>query len=156
MRTLLTSVILGVFFLSASSYGQDDHLVETNFKKKVFKNPLREISVIVTDDGFYPNKIMAFKGDKVRFYITSTSKKNHLCFVLHKHEVFVSAEKGKVNEVEVLIENPGRYKFYCPSTKYVGYLTVFEKFSEEEDQKRSIASEVGSGKPNYWIPRDYD
>lgn len=121
----------------------------------MFKTPLREISVIVTDDGFYPNKIMAFQGEKVRFYITSTSKKSQ-CFVLQKHEIFVAAEKGVVNEAEVIVDHPGRFRFYCPSSKFNGHFTVFEKFSSEQEQARGVASESEEGQVKHWIPRDYD
>ncbi len=122
------------------------------FKEKSFKRPTREVSIIITEDGFYPNKVMAFQGEKVRFFVTSTVDDSQ-CFLLQKHEVFLSAEKGKVNEGETLLDHAGRFKFYCPSSKFEGYLTVFEKFKAEAKQKRDIASD---SKPNYWLPRDYD
>ena len=122
-----------------------------NFKKRTFENPLREVSVIVGDDGFYPSTIVAFEGEKIHFFITSSTKKNQ-CFVLQKHEVFVSAEFGRINETEVVLEHAGRYKFYCPSHKFEGFLTVLSKDKPEEQISRTVASE----KPNYWTPRDYD
>ncbi len=124
------------------------------FEKKEFERPLREVSIIVTDTGYYPNKIMAFKGERVRFFVTATGEKSK-CFILQKHELFLSADQGRVNEGEVDADKPGRFKFFCPSTKHEGYLTVYEKFKEEvkpEKVKRDVASE----KPNYWLPRNYD
>lgn len=145
-------LLLVISFLSFCSISNaQDHLLEKNFKKKIYDAPLREVSVIVSDDGYYPNKIVAFQGEKIHFYITSTSKKNQ-CFILQKHEVFVSAEKGMVNEAEIVADQAGRFKFYCPSSKFTGHLTVFEKYAAEDEIKRSIASE----KPKYWLPRDYD
>ncbi len=143
--------LLFVFFILSQIAVAQDKLLEKNFKKKTYEFPLREVSIIVSEDGFFPNKIMAFQGERIHFYITSTSKKAQ-CFVLQKHEVFVSAEKGSVNEAEIIVDRAGRFKFYCPSAKYEGHLTVFEKYAPEEEIQRSIASE----KPNYWLPRDYD
>lgn len=139
MKTLLL-----ITFLIPSAFAKD-------FGEKTFDKPVREISVIVTDDGFYPNKMMAFEGERIKFFITSTSKKSQ-CFVLQKHEVFVAADKGMVNESEVVVENAGKFKFYCPSFPHHGHLTVFEKFAAEEKENREPASE----KPKYWLPRDYD
>lgn len=135
--------------------GEKDILLGENFQKKTFKTPLREVAIIVTDDGFYPDNISAFEGERLRFFITSTSKKSQ-CFILQKHEVFVSAEKGLVGEAQVLLENAGHFKFYCPSSKFQGYLTVMERFENEKAQKRSVAREGGPSKRGYWLPRDYD
>ena len=55
--------------------------IAVELKEKVFKHPTREVSVIVTEDGYYPNRIMAFEGEKIRFFVTATSKKN-FCLVL--------------------------------------------------------------------------
>lgn len=145
MKTLLLTNLL--VFLSFT------HSVEAKspFEEKTFDIPVREISIIATDDGFYPNKVMAFTGEKVRFFITSTSGQKQ-CFILQKHDVFVAAEKGKVNEAHIELENAGRYKFYCPSTTFTGHLTVFEKFKQEDGFERAPASV----KPKYWMPRDYD
>jgi hypothetical protein len=140
-------LILFVFTFMAYSFA------DSPFEEKEFKTPLREISIIATDDGFYPNKAIAYKGEKVKFFVTSTTDSGQ-CFVLQKHEVFVAAEKGKVHESEVILDNAGRFKFYCPANKSHGYLTVFEKFSVEE--KPSPARGIASEKPTYWMPRDYD
>jgi hypothetical protein len=123
------------------------------FDEKEYKVPLREISIIATKDGFYPNKIMAYEGEKVKFFITSTVEAGQ-CFILQKHEVFIAAQRGKINEGEVLMEKAGRFKFYCPANKSVGYLKVFKKFNADEnsDVKRDIASKESS----HWTPRDYD
>ena len=123
----------------------------SNFDEKIFKTPVREYSIIATKSGFYPNKLMGFVGDKIRFFITSTADKEQ-CFLLQKHNVFLAAQKGKVSEGEINLTIPGRFKFYCPANKHTGYLTVFAKAEKEEEVKREVASE----KPNYWTPRDYD
>ncbi len=149
----MKKIILSILFLVVGFAFAGPNLIENDFKAKTFKRPLREISVIVTEDGFFPNKIMAFEGEQVRFYITSTTDKKD-CFLLQKHDVFLSAEKGKINEALIEVDGAGRFKFYCPATKHSGFFTVFEKDTPKEEVKRSIASE--DEKPKYWIPRDYD
>ncbi len=137
-------VILILLFLSTSVFAVD-------FDERYFDRPMREVSVIVTDSGFFPDQMMAFEGEKIKFYITSTAGKNQ-CFVLQKHEVFIAAEKGLINEGEVTLDNAGKFKFYCPSFKYQGWLTVIEKGKPKEQRKPASVEE----KPNYWLPRDYD
>ncbi len=81
--------LLFVFIVLSQSVLAKDKLLNNNFKKKTYEFPLREVSVIVSDDGFYPDKIMAFQGERIHFYITSTSKKAQ-CFVLQKHRLIYS------------------------------------------------------------------
>lgn len=144
---MLKHLLLFILFLPISSMAQE-HL-----KAKSFKQPLRELSVIAGEDGFYPSSLVAFKGERVRFFVTSTTSANN-CFLLQKHKVFLAAQKGKVSEAEVVLEEAGSFKFYCPAAKFEGQLTVLEKENKKETvrQDRKIASE----KPNYWTPRNYD
>lgn len=144
MKLILLFTVLVSFESMATELNQ-------NFKKRKYDKPLREVSVIVGDDGFYPNKIVAYEGERIHFFITSSTKKSQ-CFVLQKHEVFVSAEFGTINETDVVLEHPGRYKFYCPSHKFEGFLTVLSKDKPQDEISRTVASE----KPKYWTPRDYD
>ena len=122
-------------------------------KVKYFKKPLREYSVILTNEGYYPERLMAYAGEKVRFFVTSTQSKPE-CFVMQDHKLFLSAKKGEISEGEVVFKEAGKYKFYCPSSKHKGYITVIERASDIEEQQRKIASE--ESKPSYWTPRDYD
>jgi hypothetical protein len=139
-------LIIISILISSNAWTQDQ------FKKKLYKNPVRELSIIVTDDGFFPSRIMAFQGERVKFFITSTSKKKQ-CFILQKHDVFLAVENGQVNEGSVLLDHAGRFKFYCPASEVKGFLTVFEKSNKDsEEGVRAPAST----KPNYWLPRDYD
>lgn len=119
------------------------------FGEKVFEQPVREISVIITDDGFFPNKISAFEGERVKFFITSTAKDKQ-CFILQRHELFLGVAKGKVNEGEIVLNDAGRFRFFCPSHKKQGHLTVIGK-KEEVETLRAPASVA---KPKFWTPRD--
>lgn len=119
------------------------------FGEKMYKSPVREISIIITDDGYYPNKISAFEGEKVRFFVTSTATEKQ-CFILQRHELFLGVDKGKVNEGEILLDRPGRFKFYCPSNKMQGHLTVIKKTIEIQEAREP----AGVSKPTYWVPRN--
>lgn len=118
---------------------------------KFFKKPLREYSIILTNEGYYPNRLVAYEGEKIRFFVTSTLDKAE-CFIVQDHKVFLSAKKGEVSEGEAIFKTAGKYKFYCPASKNEGFITVLEKSDNVDEQARKVASE----KPSYWLPRDYD
>lgn len=128
------------------------NVLAIDFDEKYYEQPVREVSIIVSDTGFFPDQMMAFEGEKIKFFITSTSKKSQ-CMVLQKHELFMAAEKGVVNEAEVTVDHPGKFRFYCPSFGHEGWLTVFKKGEVEETRKPANVEEE---KPKYWLPRDYD
>lgn len=148
MKKLLLMIILSI---SSLSFATENLFIEREFSK-----PLREISVIITEEGFYPNKLMAFEGEKVRFFITSTTKDKQ-CFILQKHKLFLGVDQGKVNEGELVLDQTGRFRFYCPTNKKEGYLTVLKKsgkVAEETSRGRAPASVVT--KPTFWTPREND
>lgn len=127
-------------------------------KAKTFKNPKREISVIVTDQGYFPDQISVFEGEEVRFFVTSTIDGPD-CFVVDKHKIFLAAEKGKLTEAQTIFKVPGKYKFYCPSHKFAGHITVIEKVkltksSTQEKNTRDVASENESDS-QLWRPQSY-
>jgi hypothetical protein len=55
--------------------------------------PSREISIIVTKEGYYPRSLSVFEGEKVKFYVTSTLDEPH-CMIVEGHKVFLAANKG--------------------------------------------------------------
>ena len=122
------------------------------FKAKTFQNPIRQYSIIATDHGYYPDSVFAYVGEKVKFFVTSTTEKSQ-CFLVKDHSIFLGAKKGKVSEGEVVFHSPGRYDFYCPSTNFKGVISVIER--SVETQKR-VKREVASKKPDHWMPRNYD
>ncbi len=149
MRKLLYCIL---FFLSLNTLGMNQ------FDAQKHKKPMREVAIIASDDGYFPNKISAFVGEKIRLLVTSSSDKKQ-CLILEKHEVFLPAEKGKIADKLIVLDSPGRYKIYCPATDFVGHLTVLEKPGKKAKTQiieRTIASEPEQRVPHYWIPRDYD
>lgn len=112
--------------------------------------PTREISIIVTKEGYYPKSVSVFEGEKVKFYVTSTVEEPN-CMIVESHKVFMAANKGKVTEAEVVFDKAGEFAFYCPSSKNDGKVVVLKKFVAN----REIASEKEGNKPSVWIPKEY-
>lgn len=113
-----------------------------NEVKKV--QPIREISIIVTKEGYYPKSLSVFEGEKVKFFVTSTVEEPN-CLIVESHKVFMAANKGKVTEGEATFDKPGEFAFYCPSSKNDGKIVVIRK----KEVKREVASE------SVWMPREY-
>ena len=110
-------------------------------------SPTREVSIIVTKEGYYPKNLSVFEGEKVKFFVTSTIEDPH-CLIVESHKVFLAANKGKITEGEATFSHPGEFSFYCPSSKHDGKIVVLKKPSTN---KREVASE----QPNVWMPREY-
>ena len=118
-------------------------------REEVKHHPTREISIIVTKEGYYPKSLSVFEGEKVKFYVTSTLDEPH-CMIVEGHKVFVAANKGKVTEAEATFEKAGEFAFYCPSSKSDGKIVVMKKAVP----KREIASEK-SNEGMLWTPKEY-
>jgi len=113
------------------------------------KFPLREVSIIVTQEGFYPKSISVFQGEKIKFYVTSTIE-NPSCMIIEGHKVFMAANKGKLTEGEAVFDKSGEYSFYCPGFQNNGKIVVITK----QAPKRDVASEK-SGQSMIWMPKEY-
>jgi plastocyanin len=111
--------------------------------------PLRELSIIVTKEGYYPKSVSVFEGEKIKFYLTSTLEEPS-CLIVESHKVFMAANKGKVTEGEALFDKPGEFAFYCPSSKSDGKIVVLKK----QMPKRDIASERNTDSA-LWTPKEY-
>jgi plastocyanin len=121
---------------------------EENLKVRMFDSPRRDVSVIVTQEGYYPEKISVFQGEKVKFFVTSTVS-DPSCFLISEHDIYLSAYKGNLTEGEVHFKQPGHYNFYCPSMSHKGTITVIRK----KRPGRGIASEKKKKKV-VWTPKD--
>jgi len=111
--------------------------------------PVRELAVIVTREGYYPKSLSVFEGEKIKFYVTSTVEEPH-CMIVESHKVFLAANKGKVTEAEVVFDKAGEFAFYCPSSKNDGKIVVLKKVMP----KREVASEK-SQEAALWTPKEY-
>ncbi len=111
--------------------------------------PVRELAVIVTKEGYYPKSLSVFEGEKIKFYVTSTVEEPH-CMIVESHKVFLAANKGKVTEAEVVFDKAGEFAFYCPSSKNDGKIVVLKKAMP----KSEVASEK-SREGMLWTPKEY-
>lgn len=136
MKLLLTASL----FMTLSAYPQET--------KKMATHPTREVSIIVTKEGYYPKSLSVFQGEKIKFYVTSTVEEPN-CLIVESHKVFMAANKGKVSEAEVVFDNPGEFAFYCPSSKNDGKVVVLKKAMP----KRDVASDKGEA--TVWMPKEY-
>lgn len=110
--------------------------------------PRREVSIIVTKEGYYPKTVSVFEGEQIKFYVTSTLEEPQ-CMIVESHKVFLAANKGKVSEGEATFDKPGEFAFYCPSSKIDGKIVVMKK----AQPKREIASDKNEPAP--WTPKEY-
>ena len=151
----MKNVSLFLFFLFIMPIGLMTNALAIN-EAKVFDKPQRELSVILTESGYYPDHLVAFEGERLKLFVTSTMSKPE-CLVVEDHKIFLEASKGKITSGESVFNKAGKYKFYCPSSKFHGFITVLEKRKEEKEPINIIPSrEVASDKPAYWLPRNYD
>ncbi|MBL7664679.1 MAG: cupredoxin domain-containing protein [Bacteriovoracaceae bacterium] len=125
---------------------------EDQMKVKMYENPRRDVSVIVTAEGFYPEKISVFQNEKIKFFLTTTTS-TPSCMIVSSHDFYLSAHKGELTEKEILFKDPGHYEYYCPSTGFKGVITVMKKTHQSE---RGIASEEEKNKKKEWTPKEYD
>ncbi len=116
-----------------------------------YELPLREQSIIVTSEGYYPKSISAFVDERMRFFVTSTTE-NKECFILRDKDIFLSVVKGKISEGEVVFNEAGVYEYYCPTNNLKGSLTVIERPSALK-RKRELASYKDKS-IKVWMPRE--
>jgi plastocyanin len=131
----------------SNSFALEDYFA----KAKKYEVPRRELSIIAGPEGFYPQKFTVFVGELVKFYVTSTTE-TPSCFILNDKKLFLGARKGKIAEGEAYFNKTGTHKFYCPTGKISGRITVIER----PDHKRErIRRETASQKMiKIWRPRD--
>lgn len=119
--------------------------------QKTLENPIREQSIIITKEGYYPKRVVAFTGEKVRFFVTSTLSEPS-CFIVKGKEAFVSAKKGRMTETEAIFDEAGEYEIYCPTHSFRGKVVVLDHHGNNV-RRRSIASE--KDKASAWMPKEY-
>lgn len=115
-----------------------------------FETPLREHSIIITDEGFFPNRISLFEGEKLKLFVTSLTESPSCLFIPDK-KIFIGVKRGEVKESETTFRKEGVYHFHCPTGKISGKITVIRKIGEREKAQRKIASQTPS---HLWVPRD--
>lgn len=125
-------------------------LEETYFTGAKLDVPMRENAIIVSDTGFYPNRIVVFKGEKVKFFVTNISDQAQ-CFNIPDKSVYTTAQKGKIAEGEAYFDKSGVYVFNCPNSNFQGRVIVMEK---ADDMAESARRGLASDKVKIWKPKE--
>ena len=125
-------------------------LNESYFKAKSYQSPSREHAIVITKEGYYPSHLSIFEGESLKLFLANNTK-DPSCLFLPAKELFLSNSAYEMTEAKVTFEKPGEYKFYCPTGKIKGSITVLEKVSIEEKIDRSLASE--NRDKRFWVPR---
>ncbi|PIP90285.1 MAG: hypothetical protein COW01_02445 [Bdellovibrionales bacterium CG12_big_fil_rev_8_21_14_0_65_38_15] len=141
MKKIICLLFLSVIAFTGRSQA-DDQVMNLD-------HPLREISVIASETGYYPDSPIAFVGEKVRLFVTTTTEEKR-CLLIPDKKIFLNMEKGKIDEGEFIATEPGVYKFHCPTGKLKGSLTIF---AHPVDKRRELASE-SEGRVKIWFPKD--
>lgn len=123
---------------------------ESYNKDRTLDVPYREQAIIVTKEGFYPNRLIVFKGEKVRFFVTAVGV-DSACFNIPDKNVFSTASPAKITEAETFFDKAGTYQFNCPNNTFTGRVKVLEKASDrEESARRGLASDT----VKIWKPKE--
>ena len=123
-----------------------------------FKTPQRDLAVVVTDEGFYPDRLILFEGEKARFFVTSTTN-DAKCMIIENHSFFLPATKGRLTEAEIVFDKAGEYSYYCPSFSHRGKLVVLGERQRAQSVVKinrdpaSTTSEVQTEQG--WVPKEY-
>jgi len=147
---------------------QYDHASWDKFQDK-FQKPERFFSIIASKEGYYPNKIILFKGEKATFFVTSIVK-DPSCLIVEGADLFLPANLGKMSEGSMTFEQAGEFQFYCPSSANRGTILVLGERERaaplikiNRRDGRDLASEDTSSNTliqstvpkNTWRPKEY-
>ncbi len=125
-------------------------LEESYNKEKTLDVPYREQAIIISKEGFYPNRLIAFKGEKVRFFITSVGVES-ACFNIPDKNIYTTANPSKITESETFFDKVGVYQFNCPNNTFTGRIMILEKPADKEERmRRGLASDT----VKIWMPKE--
>ena len=113
---------------------------EEYFGAQKFETPRRDVAVIVSKEGYYPNNIVVFQGERIRLFLTS-ARREEGCLNMASKDFSLSVSQGEVAEGIIFFNQSGVYEFHCPIGKISGRFTVLEKGfplheSQEDDSWR--------------------
>ena len=148
--TIKTLSHLGLILSSLLLFGRAYALEESYNKDKTLDVPYREQAVIISKDGFYPNRLTVFKGEKVRFFVTAVGVES-ACFNIPDKNIYKTAVASQIVEAETFFDKVGVFQFNCPNNTFTGRVMVLEKASDkDESARRGLASDT----VKIWKPKD--
>ena len=118
-------------------------------EEKKLEVPEREVSIIVTQEGYYPKTLIGWEGERVHMYLTSTLP-TPTCLTMPDQNLFLAASRGQIYEGFAYFPKAGTYKFNCPNGKISGEFRILEK--GQKKTSRSVASTKVKEKP--WRPTE--
>ena len=134
MRSLICLIFLS-FSLVGVSEEKNPPRPGSYFNGKKVDPPEREVAVILDRGGYYPKHIVAFKGERLRVFLTTLLPEEG-CLNVPAKDVFLTARKGSITEGLFFFDKPGTYKFHCPTGKMEGIITVLARKASYETAKR--------------------
>lgn len=145
-----TDLLLVFIFMSLLMQTQAFALEASYNNDRSLDVPYRELAVIISKDGFFPNRLVVFKGEKVRFFITSVGY-DSACFNIPDKKIFSSTSASKIVETETFFDKVGVFQFNCPNNSFTGRIMVLEKESDRrETTRRGLASDT----VKIWQPKE--
>lgn len=139
-------VILSLYFIFTSAFALD-----YGAPAESYEAPKREISIIISKEGYYPQNITVFQGEEVKFFITNATTQQS-CMILKEKNMFISSKMGQISESTAQFSELGDFQFYCPTGKISGKITVMERPSDKS--RREIASQKSKQTVRYWLPKE--
>ena len=115
---LSLSLFSGAMNVNKSSVG-------SYFLEKEVSPPQRDVSVIISREGYYPKTLVFFKGERVRLYVTTTLPEES-CFSMPSKDIFLTVKSGKISEGILFFNRAGTYHFNCPMRKITGKIVVLD------------------------------
>ncbi len=94
--------------------------------EKKISPPQRDVSVIISREGHYPQTLVFFKGERVRLYVTTTLHEGS-CFSVPSKDIFLTVKRGEISEGVLFFNKSGIYRFNCPIGKITGKIVVLER-----------------------------
>ena len=144
MRRIATILLILFVFLSTELFAFTKNIVSD-----IFDAPERSLGVIITDNGFVPNRLVASVGEELHLYITNISS-NQSCFIMDKTEVFKGVPRKQLVKLKMELHSSGEFLFYCPSQNFQGKLVVLSQ--ETTIKNKLVRDDAKSG--DFWMPED--
>ena len=111
---------------AAPSLKQDEATMDMDVKpEQAEKYGVQEYSIIVTEKGYFPNKVIVRRNIPVNLYLTATDSQN-FCFVMKNGEYNFHRGVGskRIEKISFKPMQAGPYKFHCPIQNIEGTLIV--------------------------------
>lgn len=101
---------------------------------------IQEVSVIVSDLGYFPRTFFVTRNVPVRLYVTGASRQS-LCFMMEPFNVMRQVRTNDVTEIVFTPNSSGQYRFHCPVNNLEGTMVVRELASSSGPTSEPVAQQ---------------